>query len=663
MRLPRLRLCALLVLGAIAPACSDDDGDPDAGGPGEDAGLDAANDAPPEAFARAIFVVPRDGDDGAPWDLPFPSDLHRDPDGVGIDLSRFPNPVFSDAIALFVDLLAEEVDGFSTAGTAYLRFTAPLDPASLPDPAASLEDGAAVFLVALDSGERVPIELRFQEASSDYWDDDMLAVRAVNGFVLAPSTTYAVVATTAVRAADGAAVATDPDLRAVLGLEAGDAATEDARTRVYGPAAERLAALGTPAEEIVSLAVFTTMDPVSEMFRAAAALRRDVTEPEITESFVDQHEATYTLLSGHYGPAPLYQTGAAPFDAPGSGRIVFENGEPVVQEEVELRFALAVPTGEMPPSGFPIVITSHGTGGDYKSFVEDGTAARLADYGVASIGFDQVLHGERAPPGTQPETTFFNFLNPVAGRDNARQSALDNVQQARLVTSMVIPTNRIPNPEDAFFDPERVGFFGHSQGGLNGSLFIAIDDTAHAAVLSGTGAIIGWAILQKTEPTEILPLLEVLLDLDAERESFDIFHPLLMLTQTFIDPADPVSYAPYWSAAPRVGDGVSVLLTEGLDDGYAPPLGTEAIAVAARLPILGTVGQPVLGLELLGIAPVPLPATGNVTSGTGVPVTTGLWQVPGHGHFSVYDEPGLTAAAPAFLASATSTPPGTIPLP
>lgn len=655
-RPPLCLLLAATLFALSAGACSDDDddaGQPDAGG--DDASLDGAAGSGPVG----IFVVPRAGDDGAPWDLPFPSDLHRGPNG-GLDLSRFPNPVHSESIDLFVSLLSEEVDGFSTAGTAYLRFSEPIDPTSLPDPGGTLAEGSPIFLVALDSGVRLPLELRFQEESTDYWGDDMLAARTVNGFVLAPSTTYALVVTHDLQTADGTAFGAAPDLRAVLGLREGDSATDDARARVYGPAAERLAALGTPAEDIVSLAVFTTMDPVGPMFRAALALRRDVPEPDVTEVFVDQREDTYTLLSGHYGPAPLYQTGVAPFDAPGSGRIEFVDGEPVLQEEAELRFALAVPTGDMPAGGFPIVITSHGTGGDYKSFVEDGTAGRLAALGVASIGFDQVLHGERAPPGSQPETAFFNFLNPIAGRDNARQSALDNVQQARLAAHMVIPTSRIPNPDDAFFDPERIAFFGHSQGGLNGSLFIAIDDTAHAAVLSGTGAVIGWAILLKTEPTQILPLLEVLLDLDPEVEGFDIFHPVLALLQTFIDPADPVNFAPYWSAAPRVGDGCSVLLTEGLADAFAPPPGTEAIAVAARLPILGPVEQPVLGLELEGILPSPLPATGNVTSGAGVPVTSGLWQVPGHGHFSVYDEPTLAAAAPAFLASATSTPPGTI---
>ena len=95
----------------------------------------------------------------------------------------------------------------------------------------------------------------------------------------------------------------------------------------------------------------------------------------------------------------------------------------------------------------------------------------------------------------------------------------------------------------------------------------------------------------------------------------------------------------------------------------ASPAGDAYLKVHAGLPILGAVEQVVPGLELLGIAPVSLPATATVTSTTGQPLTSGLWQVPDHGHFAVYDEPGLAAAAPAFLQSALDELPGTIALP
>ena len=112
--------------------------------------------------------------------------------------------------------------------------------------------------------------------------------------------------------------------------------------------------MNTP-EAIASLAVFTTMDPVGPMLRAGASIRRTVREPEAGDPSVGDRTDTYTLLSGLYGPAPQFQTGTAPYEELGSGRIRFRDGEPVVQSEPDLRYAIVVPTSEMPATGFPIV--------------------------------------------------------------------------------------------------------------------------------------------------------------------------------------------------------------------------------------------------------------------------------------------------------------------
>ncbi|MBI2895635.1 MAG: hypothetical protein HYY06_18910 [Deltaproteobacteria bacterium] len=641
--------------GGSGPGPGADAGDPDAGA---DAAASPDRDASTQVV-ESIFVVPREGIDSGFYDLPYPSDLRR-LEPVGIDLEGFPNPTFSAQIDTFIRLLRDQVDGFSTNGAMYARFTGPIDESLLPDPTASREEGSCVALIDLDSGVRLPIEVRFQADASDYWAPSTLAVRPVSGFVLGPRTRYALVVTADLTAAGGEPIVVAEDLRAILGSTEGDDATDDATMRVYGSAIERLGELGLAPERIVSLAVFTTMDPVSGLFSAAEALKRDVAAPEVTEIFRDSNRDGYTAVIGRYAPAPFYQSGAEPFDEPGSGAIVFENGEPVLQREDELRFALAVPDGDMPESGFPLVVYSHGTGGDYKSFMQDGTAERLAAVGIASIGFDQVLHGERAPPDSQPETSFFNFLNPIAGRDNNRQSALDNVQQARLAPNLVVPSDLLPGGDDVFFDPDRQVFFGHSQGGLNGSLFLAIDDSVLGGVLSGTAGGIGWAILLKTEPTDILELFELILDLDRERENLDIFHPLITLLQTFIDPSDPLNFAPYWYSEPRVGAGRSILQTEGLLDALSPPPGIESVAVAGRLPLIDPVAQPVLGLDLLELGDFSPPVTANVTSAGGDAFTAGLVQSPDYGHWAVFEDPDVKATVTEFVRSVAASPPGTI---
>ncbi len=75
------------------------------------------------------------------------------------------------------------------------------------------------------------------------------------------------------------------------------------------------------------------------------------------------------------------------------------------------------------------------------------------------ISTDQVLHGPRNPAG-DPQIDFFNISNPYAMRDNSLQGAADAWSQLRLAAALAIP--------DAHgtirFDPDRVFFFGHSQG-------------------------------------------------------------------------------------------------------------------------------------------------------------------------------------------------------
>ena len=163
----------------------------------------------------------------------------------------------------------------------------------------------------------------------------------------------------------------------------------------------------------------------------------------------------------------------------------------------------------------PIVLYAHGTTGDYRSVVGGGSAPgdELATLCLASMGIDQTLHGTRpgAPPLDDPnrdgniELLFFNLNNLEAARTNGRQGAVDVVQQARLFTegAATVPAAVSKSGADIKFDGTRVTFFGHSQGGLNGPLFLAGSDLARGGVLSGAGSIFGIALLEKTKPVDI----------------------------------------------------------------------------------------------------------------------------------------------------------------
>ena len=64
-------------------------------------------------------------------------------------------------------------------------------------------------------------------------------------------------------------------------------------------------------------------------------------------------------------------------------------------------------------------------------------AQTLAEQCIASMGVDQIFHGARPGAPASPndvELLFFNFQNVEAARTNGRQSAIDEVQRARLFT-------------------------------------------------------------------------------------------------------------------------------------------------------------------------------------------------------------------------------------
>jgi predicted esterase len=316
----------------------------------------------------------------------------------------------------------------------------------------------------------------------------------------------------------------------------------------------------------------------------------------------------------------------------------------------------------MPPGGYPIVLYSHGTGGDYRSFLSDGTAGRLARIGIATMGIDQIHHGERNPTTNSPDILFFNIDNPEAVRFNTLESAIDIVSQARFAANIDIPTMILDRAgAQVRLDASQMYFFGHSQGGLVAPLYLAIDDATRGGVISEGGGLIGYALTLKTEPINIPQIVAGALGLRSlTGEEFTLFHPVIALLQGWIEPSEPTNYAPYLFASPRTGYAAkSIFMTEGGMDPYTPPPAIEALATAMRIPQLDPVSHPIPTYPFLGIAPGGATAMGNVAGGG---ATAGLLQFPDEGHFAVFHNTACQARYTGFFQSLVTTGfPGTIP--
>jgi hypothetical protein len=672
------RVCASLALSVglllSSSACSDD-------GAGQE--------------VSAVYVVPASLSELSEttfFDHPFPSDLRVE--GGRVRFAGYYNPRQSPILAEYITAIDGVLDGFSPVAAGYLRFDGALDPASLPPtPTAALSPQASVQLIDIDDasperGARKLVSLFLRTEEGVYWRENTLAFMPAVGHPLRTRTRYALVVTDAVRGAGGGRVGANETLRQALGREAASSpAVEAAHEALRIPVAQ-LEAAGIVSESIVHLAVFTTNDPAEELYRAADSLHANAEAPVFAANAwsVAGSEPTFDEYQGIYGPSPNFQAGTLPFSAygDGGGFSLDAQGIPQVVDTFNPRFALTVPNAAacpMPASGYPIVLYAHGTGGDYRSFVRDGTAEALAGECLAAMGVDQIFHGTRpgAPEDAgQVELLFFNFQNVEAARHNIRQSGLDEVQRARLFTesAATVPASASVTGTEIRFDPTKVMFFGHSQGGLNGPLFFAADDAARGGVLSGASSIISITLLEKTSPPPSVASLvkSVFLALNASSaDEVNLFHPPIAMAQTIVDVVDPINYAGAAIRDPRPGFAPkSVYMSEGVGpdgsgDTYAPVRGIEALALAYGLPLQNPVVWAPPDASWGGLEPTTVPAeglAGNLAGGKASGILAQFAPPDGEdGHFVVFDVPQATAQTAKFLRHLADEPAGRVPAP
>ncbi len=619
----------------------------------------ACHDEPP---TTAQFVVPRAGQLAADADffsLPFPSDFWRT--DAGLDLSLYPRS--SALVEDYLDAMASRLDGFGNNSAIYVRFDRAIDTATLPaTPDAARDDAAAaVYLVDVDAdspdrGARWPLRFRFEPREGETIGTNWLAALPYPGFPLAEGRTYALVVTSRLHGADGSPVLAGDDWEAIAAdlpvddqdLQRAQSITQPLLDYLDDPGGDERA-------DVVTAAVFTTQRSTDMM----AKLRERVWEldtPAVSDIVRIATHDEYLTYDAVY-TAPNFQSGNAPYTSSG-GEIELDevDGLPIVQRDESMRMSFTIPTGEMPPEGWPIALYAHGTGGSFHSYEQDGTALRLAAQGLAVMSIDQVLHGPRNP-GASPEISFFNFQNPLAARDNTIQGAADNFSLVRVALDFVFDEPPTKTPADPGrhieFNDQKLYFFGHSQGGLTGPPFVAYEPEVQGAVLSGAGGLLYLAVLHKTEPLDITQIVGALI----RDEPLDEFSPTLALLQTWIERSDPVNYGPMLAREPVVdpdGDGTTLIpprpifQTEGLIDSYAPPVGIEALAVSIGGHMVGPVLQDVPGFALRDHEVLEAPVTGNL-DGTTVVLLQYNESSGSDGHFVVFDVPAAEVQSAEFL--------------
>lgn len=622
----------------------------------------------PEPSVRARMRLPADEYFASPW----PDDRRLDEKGCFL-ASEFPNP---HGAGIFEEVKRRSDGlscGWSIAAPAYMPFDGALDTSTLPtEPAAFMSSRAPFFMVAIDQGGpfeglQVPLEWRFDDAPNAWLPGNVLIARPVRGFTLESGTRYAFVVTTRLVDRAGVPIGADAGFAAALAGEGDPAWADHLR-----PLRTFLESRGIDRSLIAGATVFTTATGQAELLALrdwVEAQPAPVAQGLSWDSSVDAPEGT-ALVKGTY-EAPYFLHGAAPYTTEG-GEFDYEaNGTPRPSLREQMRFSLCLPTSPMPDKGFPVVFVSHGTGGDWHSFVRDGTCGRLAAKGIASFGIDNVLHGPRARGATDcigmpAENCFFNPVNPVSSRNLMRQAALDHVSLRRMVEGLSVPVAVAGLDLPARFDLTHPGFFGHSQGGLTGALYLAIEKKSAGGMLSGAGGHLTTTLLDRVDTnglsSSVRALAEGLL-FGMREEHLDQLHPGMAILQTIGEPADPLLYAKGWLREPQ-GRRKSVLLINGTEDPNTPLGCAVAYAVRGGVPQFetGRVEDPLF--ELAGLLPVAGPVTENVpVQGDWPAVTAAFREFPGAGHFPAFDDASAVAAWTTFLDTLVHAGVPTVPAP
>lgn len=667
--------------GIAGDAGGDSAGDAGAVGDGD------ATDAAPDATLTPTILPEPDGVRArfAPgsedyFDIPFPSDLHRRPDGT-LDFTGWPKLMDNGVLKLWLPAAEELVHGWGVTSGVTLWLSGALDPASLPSDAgdAVWTDGApapAVFLMDVDpasaeQGRTWPLELSWREAVSVTGPAFRLTALPPFGLTRRPLTRYALVVTTAITAKDGAPLVPAAALTALLSdTPVVDHWGRSVDAAPYKETATILADRGLPAADIASMTVFTTGDPAARLLKLAA-WGDTLPTPEVQAPGLKLGEVfdDYVVLTGRHS-APFYQAGTRPFAEEG-GQIVFgDDGNPVVTEQQWVRFNVCIPRAPMPAGGWPMMLYMHGSGGEWRQVIDRGKAPNpppgsgpalvAAQHGTAAMGFDFPLHGDRSDP---PDTTglyLYNLLgNPRATVDNFIVSAVELTLRTRLITELAIDPAIAPEYLDAGgapdglirFDAGAITAMGQSMGSTIGVPFGTIDKNVAAMILSGSGGVLIEIATTAVEPLPLKGPLEILLGYTDEH--VDRFDPMLNLLQHYWDLVDPVVHARFLIAEPHPGiPPKHVYQPSGLQDGYFSTNSRAALSLALGLDALAPTLEPELDdlLTLTGGQVLDGPISGNLNGTTGV-VTQFAPDFAGGGHYVLFQLDDAKAHYGCFLRS------------
>jgi hypothetical protein len=584
---------ALLLLALVGPGCGDENGG-------------TAIDPSPVAGTAAFLDLDADlSKPAAFYRQPYPNDLRLDSDG------RAHHGGFPGGSSRLLRSVLDQVDRrrlWPLTPFAYFQFDAALAERRI-DAILDARPNAPVLLINIDTGSPDYARLYPTVASTPPADlfvpDNLLAVAAPAGVVLAPRSKYAFVVRRSLGDAQGAPLGVPESLaRLRAGLIPRGSQGERAAA-VYRPLWPALRRAGIDPADVAAATVFSTGDPVAELASLSDRLRQRHAV-SIENLHVDPDDgAAHERFCELRGTAtlPLLQRGTPPYDRDG----LFEyavDGLPVVQGEQAIPVSLTLPRLPMPEGGFPLVMYFHGTNGLADQVVDrgpvrepggerakgQGPAHVLAAHGFATFGAALPLNPERytGPVGISGRS-YLNLSNLGAYPDTFRQMAIEQRLLLDALAGLEIDPEVVAECQlDA--PRRRQGFIlqtapmylmGQSLGAQIVNMVGAIEPRVAAVVPTGSGGY--WSLTVLTADfAPGLPPAAVIASLLGVPEVRDHLHPGLQIVQSAFEAAEPLVYAARLARRPLPGHSPrSIYQPIAIDDPGFPNVIYNAMALAS----------------------------------------------------------------------------------
>jgi hypothetical protein len=467
-------------------------------------------------------------------DLPFPSDGLLDGSGHP-DMTGFPvagTDLGGAVVSGWVRRIGLTTQGFANNGAAWFRFTGPLTGLGEDTTGAATD---SVLLIDVETGERLPLALRFIEDPLDdpFYGENTLAMAPALGHPPRSGATLAAVVMQSAGATPAAGWSPDPVVTAALDLAgvtgpvavATTYTVQDATGELQAVANDVLERLGdspdwgdavarrvasityaqglTPSENDATVCTVAFTDGSEELRYVAAMAEGDDHTHDLLNDWpmaVYQIEIPFLNYSG-LDDRPYMRPGLGTVSdtARDSGWWSFSGGLPAMEPDIEVvSLTVSVPLGTdgAPIHDAPVVIYDHGTGGHAYNAVQRraalddgfGLAEIFADTGWAIVSRDSPLYGTRYPlidEGYGASLGFYNVVNLPAFRDNQRQAALEG-----LIVRRFVETGLNAALPEGSVDGTRLRRMGHSLGSVTTNLGLAADPDAYeASFLSGSGGV------------------------------------------------------------------------------------------------------------------------------------------------------------------------------